>query len=205
MPELSETTIVSEIYGFPVQAASTGGKFLAPFSNDDRMQQVQFINGHLLGALNSAVAVGNDPVTRDGAAWFELTPLTKGNQIAGAKFIRQGYLASLGQYLLYPSIQETTDSTIGISFSITSPQLNPSTGYAVLTPGSANFGKLHMTSLGALPDQGFSCDFPAPSTCRWGDYSWTALDPSGNALRRERSSSQFCYPFRSLMRMASSL
>jgi hypothetical protein len=38
------------------------------------MQQVQFINGHLLVALDSALMVDNDPQTRDGAAWFEIKP-----------------------------------------------------------------------------------------------------------------------------------
>jgi hypothetical protein len=77
------------------------------------------------------------------------------------------------------------EGTTGIAFSITSPTLNPSTGYVVRKSGSANFGNAHITSFGSGPDIGFTCFPPLQGTfqqCRWGDYSWSALDPNGKDL-----------------------
>jgi hypothetical protein len=183
VPKLSATTINSEIYGFPVPALTTNGLSLATFTNDSRMQQVQFINGQLWGALDSAVAVDRDPVTRDGAAWFEIQPRVESNgKVTGAQFTNQGYVAVKGKYLVYPAIETTFGGTTGISFSITSPTLNPSTGYVIRKSGSENFGRAHLTALGSGPDIGFTCALGFPLQCRWGDYSWTALDPNGQDL-----------------------
>lgn len=180
IPKLSATLITSEVYEYPVPALSTNGSSLATLSNDSRMQQVEYINGHLLGALNSAVNVDNDPVTRDGAAWFELKPVLDHDQdVDGATFIQQGYLAAAGKFLIYPAIVQATNGTIGIAFSITSRTLNPSTGYAVLASGSTHFSKLHITQFGSGPDKGFTCNIVGFQHCRWGDYSWAALDPNG--------------------------
>lgn len=186
VPILSATLINSETYGAPTPALSTGGRALAPFSNDSRMQQVQYINGHLLGALDSSISIDKDPVTRDGAAWFEIKPQVVGDRhaiISGGKFQAQGYVGVKGKYLVYPAIAQTYDGTTGIGFSITSPTLNPSTGYVVSTSENGiHFGGAHITAFGSGPDIGFTCALPAPQTCRWGDYSWTALDPNGRNL-----------------------
>jgi len=113
VPTLSATTITSEIYGFPVPALTTNGLSLATFSNDSRMQQVQYINGHLFGVLDSAVAVGGDPVTRDGAAWFEISPVVNSSgQIVAGKFTDQGYIAAKGKYLVYPAITQEELSSL---------------------------------------------------------------------------------------------
>jgi hypothetical protein len=184
VPKLSATLITSEIYGAPTPALSTGGRALAPFSNDSRMQQVQYINGHLLGALDSAISIDKDPVTRDGAAWFEIKPhVDSHGKISGGNFEAQGYVGVKGKYLVYPAIAQTYEGNTGIGFSITSPTLNPSTGYVVSTSEHGiHFGGAHITAFGSGPDIGFTCALPAPQTCRWGDYSWTALDPNGKDL-----------------------
>ena len=182
VPTLSATLITSQIYGAPVPALTTNGLSLATFSNDSRMQQVQFINGQLWGALDTAVAIGNDPVTRDGAAWFEIQPTVHNGSISGATFTDQGYIAVTGKYLVYPAITTTYGGTTGISFSITSPTFNPSTGFVVRKSGSANFGGANITSLGSGPDIGFTCALGFPQQCRWGDYSWSTLDPNGQDL-----------------------
>ena len=183
VPKLSATLITSEMYGFPVAARTTNGRSLATFSNDSRMQQVQFINGHLWGALDSAVAVDQDPITRDGAAWFEIQPvLNASGQVTAGTFTDQGYLASAGQYLVYPAITTTAAGTTGIAFSITSPTLNPSTGYAVRNAGAADFGSINLTATGSGPDIGFTCALGFPQECRWGDYSWSTLDPNGRDI-----------------------
>lgn len=184
VPVLSSTIVTSETYGAPVPALTTNGLSLATFSNDSRMQQVQFINGHLLGALDSAVSVANDSTTRDGAAWFEIRPgVDQQGLITGGNFIAQGYVAVKGEYLVYPAITQTYLGTTGIGFSITSPTLNPSTGYVVSTSLlGVHFGNAHITATGSGPDIGFTCMPPFEGTfqqCRWGDYSWSALDPDG--------------------------
>ena len=38
------------------------------------MQQVQFINGNLWGALDTGVTIPNDTAPRAGAAWFKVQP-----------------------------------------------------------------------------------------------------------------------------------
>lgn len=182
-PTLSSTIITSETYAFPVPALSTNGSSLATYTNDSRMQQLEYIGGHLLSALDSAVNVANDPVTRDGAAWFELKPLVDANQnITGAKFVRQGYLAAAGEFLTYPAIVKAKNGRVGISFSITSQTLNPSTGYALLGPVGKQFTRLYITQTGSGPDIGFTCGLGAPQQCRWGDYSWATLDPDGTDM-----------------------
>jgi hypothetical protein len=183
VPKLSAKLITSETYGFPVPALTTNGLSLATFTNDSRMQQVQFINGALWGALDSAVAVGHDPVTRDGAAWFEIHPAVNDNgQVHGAVFTDQGYVSVAGKYLVYPAITTTADGTTGIAFSITSPTLNPSTGYVLRKAGNETFSSVHLTDTGSGPDIGFTCGLGFPQQCRWGDYSWSGLDPNGKDL-----------------------
>lgn len=183
VPKLSATMITSETYGFPVPALTTNGLSLATFTLDSRMQQVQFINGEIWGALSSAVAVGHDPVTRDGVAWFEIDPKVNGNgHVSGGTFTDQGYVAAAGKYLVYPAIATTLGGSTGIAFSITSPTLNPSTGYVLRKAGDAKFDGIHLTDTGSGPDIGFTCALGFPQQCRWGDYSWAALDPSGSGL-----------------------
>jgi hypothetical protein len=179
-PELNAVTISSERYSFPVQALADNGFALAAFSNDDRMQQVQFINGHLLAALDSAVLVKGDPVTRDGVAWFEIEPtLADATDIGGGKFVKQGYVATAGKYLIYPAIEQSTDGSTAIGFSFTNATINPADGFVISGPGSISFGHIHTTFSSPAPDNGFTCQTGTPQECRWGDYSWTALDPDG--------------------------
>jgi hypothetical protein len=183
VPKLSATIITSQVYGAPVPALTTNGLSLATYTNDSRMQQVQFINGHLLGALDSAVIVDKDPQTRDGAAWFEIDPRVNNGMIAGGRFEAQGYVAVKGEFLVYPAITQTSKGTTGIAFSITSPTLNPSTGYVVSTSNNGvRFGSAHITATGSGPDIGFTCALGFPQQCRWGDYSWSTLDPNGKDL-----------------------
>jgi hypothetical protein len=88
-----------------------------------------------------------------------------------------------GEYLVYPAITQSYAGITGIAFSITSPTLNPSTGYVVSTSSSnVHFGGAHITATGSGPDIGFTCALGFPQQCRWGDYSWSALDPNGKDL-----------------------
>jgi hypothetical protein len=181
-PELTAAIITSETYGYPVPALTTNGKSLATFSNDDRMQQVQSINGHLWASLDSAVVVNGEPGKVDGIAWFEVKPVLAGDDLSTGLLTDQGYIASAGKYLLYPAIETNVQGTTGIAFSLTSPTLNPSTGYVVRHAEDGAFSSIHLTGLGSGPDRGFTCALGFPQQCRYGDYSAAALDPNGQDL-----------------------
>lgn len=183
VPTLSATTITSELYAFPVAALTTNGLSLATFSNDSRMQQVQYINGHLWAALDTALLFKGSPVAFDGIAWFEIRPhVDSSGMITGGTFTHQGYVGSPGNYLVYPAIEHTAGGTTGIAFSLTSPTLNPSTGYVVRSSDTGSFSGIHITAVGSGPDIGFTCALGFPQQCRWGDYSSAALDPNGQDI-----------------------
>jgi hypothetical protein len=181
---LTGVIIRSESYGFPVNAVSTGTgvtdkngitseAFLNP--DDSRMQQVQFINGHLWAALTTAISINNDPAARDGIAWFNI------NAAAGS-VSTQGYIASQGNYLIYPAILRTREGTTAISFTITSATINPSAAYVVRTSTSSHFGVIHIAASGFGPHLSFSDTIPVFGRPRWGDYSAAVLDPNGDDI-----------------------
>ena len=161
--------ISSESYAFPVLALSTGSgarrssAFLNP--DDSRLQTCQFVSGDTWCSLSTAIAIKNDPATRDGVAWFELS--TSGSIAA------QGYVASAGNYLIYPAIVHSASGSTGIVFTLTSGSINPSAAYVFAGSGTA-FGGVHIAALGASPS--------TDGAARWGDYSWATLDPNGTDL-----------------------
>jgi hypothetical protein len=172
--ELVGRLITSETYAFPVLAPSTKTP-LNP--DDDRMQQVQYINGHLWAALPSAVAITGDPVGRDGAAWFEIKP-SEDHDVLGAAFTAQGYVAVAGNSLLYPAIEHTYEGTTMMTFTITSPTLNPSAAYTVWKSTGSGFGDIRIAARGR---NGYIQIGFGPGL-RWGDYSAAALDPNGKDI-----------------------
>lgn len=184
---LSGHSIASESYGFPVPAASTGnGAQFGPRSyviqeqylnpDDSRLEQVQYVSGNgparLYTSLNTSLTVGSDPTVVDGAAWFDINP-NNGN------VNHQGYVGVAGTYLLYPSIVRSGSGTLMMDFSMTSPTLNPSTGYALSKNEGSGFSPVQTTGVGSGPHVSFSDVLYAEP--RWGDYSAIAFDPiSGN-------------------------
>ena len=186
---LSVQNVPTEPYAYPVDAQSTGdgsisnhnGKpeitsetFLDPV--DSRVEQVQFVNTGgapgLYTSLDSALTVGNDPTPVDGAAWFNVNPTT-------GKVIHQGYVALAGTNLLMPSIVRSGSGTLNMGFSMTSPTLNPSTGYVVSKNQGNSFSPVQTTGVGYGPHLSYSPILFGRH--RWGDYSAIALDPaSGN-------------------------
>ncbi len=166
---ISAKIISSESYAFPVLALSTGSgarrssAFLNP--DDSRLQTCQFVSGDTWCSLSTAIAIKNDPATRDGVAWFELS--TSGSIAA------QGYVASAGNYLIYPAIVHSASGSTGIVFTLTSGSINPSAAYVFAGSGTA-FGGVHIAARGASPS--------TDGAARWGDYSWATLDPNGTDL-----------------------
>ncbi len=181
---LTGTIIHSETYGFPVLAVSTGTGLTdkngitseaALNPDDSRLQQVQFINGHLWSALTTAISINNDPAARDAVAWFNV-------DAAAGKVATQGYIASQGNYLIYPAILLTTEGTTAIVFTITSATINPSAAYVVRASTSAHFGDIHIAASGFGPHLSFSDTLPVVGRPRWGDYSAAVLDPNGHDI-----------------------
>ncbi|MEO8968892.1 MAG: hypothetical protein ABI355_14755 [Solirubrobacteraceae bacterium] len=171
-PTLSSYVMPSEAYGVPPGAEQKGSSSLLD-AGDDRMQQVQYIDGHVWGALDTSVTIPNDPAARAGAAWFKVTPTLSKGVVTGAS-ARQGYVATAGNYVLYPAIQSAPDGKTVMAFSLSSATRFPSAAYAVLDPGATAFGPVTVAAAGTG-----SYD---PTATRWGDYSWAVLDPSGKGV-----------------------
>lgn len=181
--------IQSETYAFPVPATSTGNGSVSTVTvegiqipvqseaainpDDDRMLQVQFINGHLWAALTTAVSIGNDPVARDGVAWFQIN--TSKEQV-----VHQGYIASKGNYLIYPAILHSGEGTTAITFTITSATINPSAAYVVRKEDASQFGSIQTVSAGAGPHKSFAG--PLFNSPRWGDYSAATFSTDTNNI-----------------------
>ena len=173
IPTLSHLVIMSEQYGVPPKAEQMGSKSTLD-SGDDRMQQVQFINGDLWGALDTAVTIPHDTTSRAGIAWFKVQPSLNGKVIGGASIDQQGYVALLGNYLLYPAIQASPEGTAAIVMTLSGKTFFPSAAYTFMAANSSSFGDI----VDAAPGNG-NYD---PTATRWGDYSFAVLDPSGESF-----------------------
>lgn len=173
IPTLSSMVITSEPYGVPPGAHQKGEKSLLD-AGDDRMQQVQYINGNLWGALDTALTIPNDTAPRAGAAWFEVQPSLNDDKIAGATVRKQGYVALSGNYLLYPAIQASPEGTAAIVMTLSGRNFFPSAVYTVLQAGHTAFGPVHIAASGTGPYD--------PKATRWGDYSWAILSPTQDSF-----------------------
>jgi hypothetical protein len=173
MPKLSSVVVSSESYGVPPLAEQKGSS--TPLAtNDDRMQQVQSINGGIWGELTTALTIPGDPVPRAGGAWFQVKPQLAQGTIAGAKIQRQGYVAVPGNYVLFPALQVTPSGAAAMVMTLTGKTRFPAAAYAVLAPGASAFGPVTVAAPGAT-----SYD---PNATRWGDYSWAVKDPAGTSV-----------------------
>jgi hypothetical protein len=177
-PTLSNPTVInSEFYAQPDQGLQPNGLVLN--ADDDRMQQVQYINGNLMAELSTAVSIKGDTITRTGGAWFDIEPSLSGSLTVNAHIKRQGYIAAKGLYVLYPAVAQSRDGTVEMAFSIVSPTITPSAAYAVVPDGTNanNAGAIFVAGTGTSSySDTFTCT-ASPFLCRWGDYSWATLDP----------------------------
>jgi hypothetical protein len=138
------------------------------------MQQVQFIGGELWGALNTALTLPGDPTRLSANAWFEIHPRVHNRQITKADITRQGYLASAGNFLLYPAIQVSPNGSAAMVFTLSGPSFFPSAAYARMPKEGNSFGRIKVAAVGSGAYD--------PSATRWGDYSFAILDPSGDGI-----------------------
>lgn len=170
VPTLSSTIITSEPYGVPPHAIQQGSTSTLD-AGDDRMQATQFINGDIWGALGTAITIPGDSAPRDGIAWFQVHPSLSHGLVSPSMLVHQGYLASLGNEVLYPAIQAGPDHTAAVVFTFSGPNAFPSAAYAVMRENQHTFGAITIAANGTGPYvQG----------TRWGDYSYATLDPDHN-------------------------
>jgi hypothetical protein len=172
-PKLSKLVITSELYGVPPNAIQRGSTSQLN-TGDDRMQQVQFIEGELWGALGTVVTIPGDDVPRAGIAWFKIHPRLDDERIREAEVSRQGYVASKRKYLLYPAIQADFDGTAAMVMTLSGSRFFASAAYTVLSDDRTSFGRIKIAARGTGPYD--------PKATRWGDYSAAVLDPNGNRL-----------------------
>ena len=174
-PILSSKVITSEPYGEPPAAQQRGSSSLLD-GGDDRMQQVQFINGQIWGELTTGVTIPGDSAQRAGAAWFAVRPnlTANGKKLTGATIDRQGYVVKKGEYLLYPALQADASGRAAMVFTETGSNRFPSAAYAVLPSTGNSFGPATVAAAGSGPYD--------PNATRWGDYSFAVLDPNADAV-----------------------
>jgi hypothetical protein len=162
-PQLSMIVIKSEQYANPPKAPQRGAKSKLD-SGDDRMQQTQFVGGTVWGELTTAVRPAGDRSVRAGGAWFQVKPALGTTGITGGSIVRQGYIASAGQYEIYPAVQPDAAGNAAVVFTLTSTTRFPSAAYAILKAGRRNFGPAVVAASGTGPYD--------PTATRWGDYSF---------------------------------
>ncbi|MGH2495630.1 MAG: hypothetical protein ACRDIV_13105 [Ktedonobacteraceae bacterium] len=175
VPTLSNVVLTSEAYSIPPGAQQKGATSLLD-SGDDRMQQTQFIGGNVWGELDTAVSITGDTATRAGAAWFKVSPSLDNTGVltASTSIANQGYVASKGNYLLYPALQASKTGSAGMVLTLSGANHFPSAVYVVMRQGQSAFGKINIA--------GFGTTFYSPTSTRWGDYSWAVLSPDGQSF-----------------------
>lgn len=144
-------------------------------SNDVRMQQVSYVNGKLYGALDTIVNVEHEE--RAGIAYFAVKPRINDQGVVSGRIMRQGYLASQGYHLIYPSFGVLKGGHGAIGFTLVGEGLHPSAGYAVYD--GRKFGDIFVSAYGVGVQDGKS-EYPDLSggkyRPRWGDYGAVATD-----------------------------
>jgi hypothetical protein len=139
-------------------------------SNDTRMQQVTWVNGHLWGALDTALRVSS--ATQAGIEWFNVTPSTSTGTVTAA-LANQGYVGLGNDNLTYPAIGLTAGGTGVMAFTLAGNDYFPSAGYAPVS--NDGVGAVHIAAMGQGPADGFSGyklfgNPPGTTRPRWGDY-----------------------------------
>ncbi len=143
-------------------------------SNDTRMQQVDFANGKLWGALDTALTVGG--TNKAGIEYFVVKPTASPAGVT-ATVGKEGYLGLAGNNLTYPAIGVTPSGRGVMAFTVIGANNYPSAGYASIDAINGA-GDVHVAAAGLGPSDGFT-SYEAfvgnPPRTRWGDYGAAAV------------------------------
>ena len=138
-------------------------------SSDTRMMQVDFANGKLWGALDTALTV--DSQNRAGIEWLIVKPSISIGGVS-ATVVKQGYLGLANSDLTYPAIGVTSSGRGVMAFTLTGDSDFPSAAYAPID-GQVGVGAIGTIKAGLGVDDGFT-SYKAfvgnPPRTRWGDY-----------------------------------
>jgi hypothetical protein len=135
--------------------------------------QVDFANGKLWGALDTALTVNSQ--NRAGIEWFIVKPAIS---LAGVSAVvtKQGYLGLANSDLTYPAIGVTASGRGVMAFTLTGDADFPSAAYAPID-ASVGVGAISTIKAGLGVDDGFTSykSFVGnPPRTRWGDYGAAA-------------------------------
>lgn len=149
-------------------------------ANDVRMQQVEYADGKLWGALNTAVKAGPTGAARSAAAYFIVEPRLEDGELS-AEMAHQGYVSVAGNSTLFPSIAVNNDGNGAMAFSVIGLGYFPSSAYVRMTSDGAR-GKVVIAGAGTAPDDGFTgyAAYTGGTVGRWGDYSAAVATPNGS-------------------------
>jgi hypothetical protein len=200
---LSYDVVKSEVYGMPPKALQKSGpvpgadavnaKEELIESNDDRMNQVVYADGHLWSGVNTAVKTSTGP-TSAGIAYFVVSPRAGGS---AATMANQGYVAVNGNSTIFPAIGVTPSGAGVMTFTLTGTDYYPSAAMVHLDSSGATTSGVQVLAAGTKPDDGFSgyAAYGGAGVGRWGDYSAAVADASGTVwVATEYIPGTFGYP-----------
>lgn len=155
-------------------------------SNDDRMNQVVFANGHLWGAVNTAVKSPTGP-TRTGIAWFIVDPT------GTPSIVKDGYVSVANDSVMFPAVAATAAGAGIMSFSLAGPNTYPSAAYVKLDAVNGA-GSVKVVKAGVGPADGFTglVVEGGNGVERWGDYGAAAVAADGTIWFAAESINQTC-------------
>ena len=155
-------------------------------SNDDRMNQVVYANGHLWGAVNTAIKGPSGP-TRTGIAYFIVDPS------GSPRIVKDGYVAVAGDSVMYPAVAATASGAGIMSFTLAGPNSYPSAAYVKLD-ATRGAGSVTIVKAGNGPSDGFTglVSFGGAGVARWGDYGAAAVAADGTIWFAAESINQTC-------------
>lgn len=163
-------TCFATIAGATSHNAATFGNH-ALNANDSRMQQVEYANGKLWGALDTEVNVGG--VNRAGIAYFVVNPNS-------GKVVVQGQLGADDTDYTYPAIGVLPNGKGVMAFTLTGNNNFPSAAYTSIDT-KIGAGDVHIAKAGVGAWDGFTqyVQYGAGRP-RWGDYGAAAV--MGNSI-----------------------
>ena len=143
--------------------------------NDSRMQQVFYTGGHLFGALDTVVTVGQKDQT--GIAYYVLRPSVSGNKVS-AFVEKQGKIAVANNNVTRPAIAALPNGRGVIGFTLVGADHYPSAAYIRFNHSEGHRGDtVRIIADGRGPEDGFSeYNLYGTPAGRWGDYGAAALD-----------------------------